>query len=196
MVFVQRVLNWIDYIVSTSPFHFQLNTIKMKRVITLSMALCLFASCSGVKRIGNGAYLAKYDAEKRGSLVYRDKSDKVHIISEVQPDVAISSILQLSNKLSDGKGLTAEQTMSLTRTVAQLGERTEAVNILRDALHRLSEIKNNSGEIDTSTKEIFLKVLGTVQDIVLADKLKAEKEKIQAQKEYFEETKQLYKDND
>ena len=100
----------------------------------------------------------------------------MYTISEVQPDVAISSILELSSKLKKGEEFTAEQTLNISRTVAQLGERTEAVNILRDALHRLSEIRNNGTKIDKETKEIFDAILLTVKEIILTDKIKAEAE--------------------
>lgn len=113
---------------------------------------------------------------KRGALIYKDKTGKVFTVSEVQPDVAISSILELSSNLKQGEEFTAEQTVNITRTVAQLGERTEAVNILRDALHRLSEIRNNSGNIDKETKEIFESILSTVKEIIATDKIKAETE--------------------
>lgn len=148
----------------------------MKKNTVLIALSFLIISCGGVKSLGDGAYLAKYDAEKRGALIYKDDAGKVYTISEVQPDVAISSILELSSKLKKGEEFTAEQTVNITRTVAQLGERTEAVNILRDALHRLSEIRNNSTTIDTETKEIFEMILSTVKEIIATDKIKAETE--------------------
>ncbi len=158
----------------------------MKHTITILILTLVFTSCKSVTPLGDGAYLAKYDAEKRGALIYKDNQGKVHTISEVQPDVAISSILQLTNNLEKGKAFTAEQTVNITRTVAQLGERTEAVNILRDALHRLSEIRNNSGTIDQETKEIFENVLETVSQIILTDKTKAEAELVGKQLEFLQ----------
>ncbi|WP_420399640.1 hypothetical protein [Flagellimonas sp.] len=155
----------------------------MKRATAILIIICLLTGCGGVKSLGDGAYLAKYDAEKRGALIYKDRSGKVFTVSEVQPDVAISSILQLSSNLSQGETFTAEQTVNITRTVAQLGERTEAVNILRDALHRLSEIRNNSGTIDKETKEIFENILSTVKEIISTDRIKAETELTQSKLE-------------
>ncbi len=148
----------------------------MKKIISLIVSSFLISSCCGVKSLGDGSYLAKYDAEKRGALIYKDNNGKVHTVSEVQPDVAISSILELSSNIRKGEEFTAEQTVNITRTVAQLGERTEAVNILRDALHRLSEIRNNSDSIDKETKDIFENILSTVKEIILTDKVKAETE--------------------
>ena len=155
----------------------------MKKITSLLILGLLTVNCTGVKSLGDGAYLAKYDAQKRGALIYKDDQGKVYTVSEVQPDVAISSILELSNKLKKGEEFTAEQTLNITRTVAQLGERTEAVNILRDALHRLSEIRNNTSTIDPETKEIFKMILSTVKEIISTDKIKAEAQLVSKQKE-------------
>lgn len=89
-------------------------------------------------------YQMSYDAMRRGTIVTIDSEGKVSkMLAEVQPDAAIAQTTDLTNsltaKLKSGDELTASQITKITESLSTLGQRTAAVNILRDALYRLEE---------------------------------------------------------
>ncbi|MBL7880137.1 hypothetical protein [uncultured Chryseobacterium sp.] len=87
-------------------------------------------------------FWAQYDASRRGSMLYIDKNQRVRMLSENPPDVAIQSITEISAKVKGLKGDVgeAEAAFKAQKSIAELGKRTAAVNMLRDALYRLNEL--------------------------------------------------------
>ncbi len=81
-----------------------------------------------------------YDATKRGSLMYIDKNERIRVLAENPPDAAIQSITNITASADiDGK-VDAKLAMETSKSIAELGKRTAAVNMLRDALYRLNEM--------------------------------------------------------
>jgi len=87
-------------------------------------------------------FWAQYDATRRGSMLYIDKNQRVRMLSENPPDAAIQSITEITAKVSGLKGDVgeAEAAFKAQKSIAELGKRTAAVNMLRDALYRLNEL--------------------------------------------------------
>jgi len=153
--------------------------IGFSRLCSLFVVLCAiaFSGCAHqikVESLNDGepnskeavAYLASFDATRRASVIKIDKDGKMTIVSEVPPDAVISSVLELSAKVS-GK-LDAQGAAKFAESVTVLGRRTAAVNILRDALYRLGEMKSN-GTLDTESGKLFEQVLQAAIKIAEAE---------------------------
>ncbi len=130
-------------------------------------------------------YWAYFDSNYRASVVYHDPEKKiVRVLSEVPPDTALSVIHELSSKINY-KEIEAEQTYHLTESVSELGKRTVAVNVLRDALYRLAEL-SSSKQINQNEKELFLEILKAATTIAIAEQ---ERSKAQLSEAVAEEAK-------
>lgn len=68
------------------------------------------------------------------------KNGKIRVLAENAPDAAIQSITDISAKVKGIESVDVEAAFKTQRTIAQLGKRTAAVNMLRDALYRLNEL--------------------------------------------------------
>ena len=102
---------------------------------------------------GNGTYYwSQFDATQRSGLTYIDnKTGKVTFLAEVQPDAAFERVLEIAAKASKDSTVSAELSLSTARSIAELGERTAAVNMLRDGLYRIAELRYNDPETYTVT---------------------------------------------
>ncbi|MCT3732724.1 hypothetical protein HZQ80_00840 [Elizabethkingia anophelis] len=87
-------------------------------------------------------FWAQYDATRRGSMLYVDKNQRIRMLSENPPDAALQTITEITAKVKGLKGDVgeAEAAFNAQKTIAELGKRTAAVNMLRDALYRLNEL--------------------------------------------------------
>lgn len=157
---------------------------KMRLLIVPSALLyaAALAACSGphatVKKLGKGdpnqaeTYLATFDATARASVVHVNQN-RAYILAEAPPDAIITSVSEVLGKLNYGKGenaVTAEAQARLAESVTALGKRTAAVNILRDALYRLAEMKQN-GALAADEKALFTDVLDAAVKIATAEEL-------------------------
>lgn len=145
----------------------------------------------------NKAYHFNYDATRRGSFVSYDSVGRVRVLSEVPPDAVVSTITDLTNKLSakiNGQDFSAEQVTRISESISELGKRTVAVSILRDALYRLEEMTFAGSPMDTANKQLFLRVLAVTSEIAQAE-IAAEKTKQEEQKtlqdKLLKETEQI-----
>lgn len=98
-----------------------------------------------------------YDATKRGSVMYV-KDGKIRVLAENAPDAAIQSITEISTKIKGLKGDVgeAEAVLKTQRTIAELGKRTAAVNMLRDALYRLNEMYYATVDEKESLRKFYM----------------------------------------
>jgi hypothetical protein len=109
-----------------------------------------------------------YDATKRGSMMYIDKDGKVRILAENPPDAAIQSITSITSSANvDGK-VDAKLAFETSKSIAELGKRTAAVNMLRDALYRLNEIYYASKDERDETKKILEKAIDKEEKEIIA----------------------------
>jgi len=183
------------------------------KIINLIVLLLIVTSCNMHKatlkelKHKNANYQMSYDAARRGSILSFDSNGKMKILSEVQPDVAITQTTDLTSKLSaklkSGDSITAEQLTKITENLSVLGERTAAVNMLRDALYRLEEHCINFPEkcSEDNYWQRFDTIVKTVTNLQKeiskqkqedAKKVKSEKEKLKYFSELSEEDKNKY----
>lgn len=129
------------------------------------------------------AKVSNNDALRRNSY-FIVQNGRAITLSEPPPDAAISQITEITNKLKLTDKVDTEQSVKLTEALTSLGQRTVAVNILRDALFRLNEHNVNSSKpMDNMTYELFNKILNVSSDIAEADKDNAKAKATNAQTE-------------
>lgn len=134
----------------------------------LLVGSCLIAGCSSSKGVFNQAkansragimratqfkeknkiapnlFWSHFDATKRSAIIYTDSTTKgFKVLAEVTPDAALQKTLELASKASVLGKVDAETQVKTASTIAQLGQRTANVNMLRDALYRLAEGATN-----------------------------------------------------
>lgn len=186
----------------------------MKKILLL-LFLISVASCNThiatLKELkhANVNYQMSYDAMRRGSIVSFDSTGKMRILSEVQPDAAVTQTTDLTSKLSaklkNRDSISAEQLTKITESLSVLGERTAAVNMLRDALYRLEEHCINFPDKCSEEKywqryDTVIKAVTDLQKDIStqktqdAEKAKAEKEKLKLEvfSNSSEEEKKLF----
>ena len=159
----------------------------MKNTQTSSLLLLLFtlASCAGVKSVNvekqslfknkkTGAieptfFWSHYDATQRGSMYKVAPDGTVTVLAENPPDAAVESSLKIVAQAQKTGGVSAQGSLEAVRSIAQLGQRTAAVNILRDALYRLAELCNNAGgmnqPMNADVKAVIMQTLNTCEKV-------------------------------
>ncbi len=99
------------------------------------------------------------DATQRISIVMAGKDGKFVTFSENPPDAAIESAMSIFAKAEiEGKkagSVNAETKVEFAKTIAELGKRSEAINLQRDGMFRLSELYNNGGLTKTELKSLI-----------------------------------------
>lgn len=177
----------------------------MKKIFLIPILLFLYAigNCQShrvkatpLKRFKDGktAYFIDYDATRRGSVLEIDYgTGDIKFISEPPPDVALTLTKELSAKANIAEKVNAELQYKTIQSIAQLGQRTAAVNILRDAMYKLSELKLNHKTIDDTTYKLFDKILQTALEFSRVEKEIQENEKERNIKEAKEKELEILK---
>jgi ketopantoate reductase len=149
----------------------------MKTNILLLLALAVTAGCSTLRdnptiklktTSTNDVFLANLDAKRRLSFVVATPSGEVRILSEVPPDVVVTSINEMMGKLKY-KELEGELALKFSENVTQLGKRTVSVNVLMYALYRLHEMQVNNSLNDPNVRPLFEKIMDSVVSIAVAE---------------------------
>lgn len=92
-----------------------------------------------------GFYWSTYDATRRSSFIKMDPG-RITVLAEVQPDAALELARSFSAtanaKMAKGDLSSGDVNLQSAsfQSIAELGKRTIAVNMQRDALYRLSEM--------------------------------------------------------
>lgn len=180
----------------------------MKKIIVLSLAV-ITTSCgitkgiysktahgkAGVSKISQftngGTFLwAHYDASKRSSVMYLSENGELRVLAENAPDVAYQTILDINAKVKVTDEVDAEAALKTQRSVAQLGKRTAAVNMLRDALYRINEMYYASQDYKKRMGDSVL----FSKNQIFQNQIKETKEKNNFSTESFDNTtlKELY----
>lgn len=163
----------------------------MKNYPVYAIMILLFTSCSHqlhkkslVESAKMQAQVLNNDASRRNAyFIYDVEKNKAVTLSEPPPDAIVSQITSLTNKLKAKTELDTEQSVAITENIIQLGQRTVAVNILRDALFRLNElnVNNQNTPMDASSKELFDRILSVSEKIALADEERAKAQNKEAE---------------
>ncbi len=138
----------------------------------------------------NRFYVIPFDATMKSNLIYIDSSGKMNVLSEVQPDAAYETLVNVTNsllaKVNKKADISANNAVNITQSLAELGKRTVAVNILRDALYRLEEYNMNdtlrvqlNKDTVNPTYLLYKEILNTAKLIAQAE-VNAENQKAQA----------------
>ena len=152
---------------------------------SISLIIAYFiSSCNSMSKVSrikdkdgniNGHHIS-YDASRRGSLIYKGEGNKMIMLSEPPPDVATKLATDLGAKVKINDQVDASLYMSTTKSIAELGKRTASVNMLRDALYKLSEMRMSNPIIDSTTSSLFKDILKAIENMHKAE-MEAEKTK-------------------
>jgi hypothetical protein len=148
----------------------------------------------------------EYNAERRGSFmiprIRRDAAGKeigrdTVVLSEPSPDAATAATLKIAAKAADKGEISAD----FSKEIVVLGQRTQAVMLLREAMYRLSEMSQNTAMEPAKAEELYTKVLDSVKAIALAEISASDARKEEAKSEQeksrtlrFHEFNSLYGD--
>jgi hypothetical protein len=167
----------------------------MKKIMIMLVLLVtlIIQGCSIhtlVKNDKGSAKVYKLKADRRVTyFIYDYTNNKTFTLSEPSPDVILERTTDITNKLGIGNAtsdtVSTSQKIKLANKAIELGERTVAVNILRDALFRLNEmnINNRNAPIEVTYKTLFDSILNASKQIALAEVIKQKKELIEAKNE-------------
>lgn len=92
-------------------------------------------------------YWSHFDATKRSSIINANSNGTTTILAEVTPDAAVQKTLEVLSKAKVLDKVDAEAQLKTASTIAQLGQRTANVNMLREALYRIAEGANNEPNV-------------------------------------------------
>ncbi|MHC4759425.1 MAG: hypothetical protein ACYTE8_12280 [Planctomycetota bacterium] len=131
--------------------------------ILLSVLLC---GCSTTKRINvpeAGITVIDYGAHRRGAYLLKTNNGKQIIVSEPSPDVAkeITASLGLSAS-TIGTIKDPNLKAKYATNVVDLANRGQTLQVLREALFRLSEMGASSDISDEQRTILYSKVLDTI----------------------------------
>ena len=165
----------------------------MKIICLIIMAIVLVGCQSPPSNFEvskEGVILIKYDASKRGALLI-PKDKKYKVIIEPSPDAGISSVHEIL--LAAGyKGFEGKANYKFGQDMIQLGQRSETVYLLREALFRLNVLSVNYDLPVEEAIKIYGEILLAAKELVFTDKEKAEADKINALNNAPQEIKELY----
>ncbi len=100
------------------------------------------------------------------------KKGKFYIVAEPPPDAVMASVVKATSKLNYGS-IGGQGSVNVTQAITQLGQRTEAVDILRDALYRISELYADGAIDQTEVDNLYKKAISAATVIAEAERLSA-----------------------
>ncbi len=125
----------------------------------------------------DGVIIVTYPTETRGAyIIPGNKTDTV--CSEPGPDVALSTVADISGKLSanvQGKGtLDAEAAARVTSDAIQLAGRTQIVLVARELLYSLCSVSRNNKLTPEQIQHIYVEVTRVITALAEAEKTSAQ----------------------
>ena len=145
----------------------------MHKALASILLLSLFLGCSTTKQINvpdDGLTVIDYAADRRGAYLMKVGDGKYAIVSEPSPDVAkeITASLGLSAD-TIGDLASPELQAAYANKVVDLASRSQTLQVLREALFRLSEMGASSDITAVNRIELYKKVLDTVRLIAATE---------------------------
>lgn len=164
-------------------------------VLLASIALSLFglSGCgllpqkqARVDRNDKGVTVVTYPAELRGAYVI-PRDQKISVCSEPAPDVALSTVAEISGKLGAAvdptKKLEAEAAAQVTTEAMALAGRTQLVLIAREMLYSLCTVSQNTDLDKDKVQAIYLEVANVVKQLAAAERANADRRLLEIRKQ-------------
>lgn len=145
-----------------------------------SLALVGCKTTKGIKSLGTfkpdaagnrptSVHWAYMDSNIRQSVIVVNKNGEAYIVSEPSPDTAVKATMDLASQLKYEDSVDAELKLKYATEVAQLGKRTVATTVLRDALYKMSELRAAGNELKEHEIGLFETILATAERIAIAE---------------------------
>lgn len=138
----------------------------IQKIAILSFICFSFVGCKSTRKItvsSDEFSVIDYGVERRGAYIIRNNEGKYTIVSEPSPDAAkeITTSLGLSaDTINEIAGLKVQG--EYANKVIDLAKRSQTIQVLREALFRLSEMSANSNLGNEEKVKVFNKVLDTI----------------------------------
>lgn len=138
----------------------------MKHTVAAALSSCLILSgCAvftppySIKELKSGKnYVVNYDASRRGILVSvipdgkntvdGGKGAKIYACSEPVPDVSVTQIVSANGNVGKAGATVAQGEANFSALQQEMGGRSPAVLLGRDALYRICEFGRNVNQVD------------------------------------------------
>ena len=130
------------------------------------------------------AHWFEYNSDRRAGFLIPKTQKGVYVLSEPSPDTASAATLKVAAKAAE-KG---EVDVEFAKQVVQLGKRTQAVMLLREAMYRLSEMNQNAALSSDQMIALYSQVVAAAKDIAISEieQAKADTEDAKARQAEFE----------
>jgi hypothetical protein len=126
-------------------------------------------------KTANDISVIDYDASRRGAYVRMRSTcgepnlPNITIVAEPAPDVAKAYTDYISASLRGVKSVDANVVIGLDTKIIDLAKRSQTLQILREALYRISELQANGAIRDKDVSRLYGETLKSVQAIALAE---------------------------
>jgi len=144
----------------------------MLRNTLLFALIVMLCGCSMTRKIdvpNDGVTVIDYTAEHRGAYLHV-KDGNLSIVSEPSPDAAKEITASLGLKASSLEGIAnPELKAEYANKVVDLASRSQSLQVLREAMYRLSEIGTSQNLKPDQIAGLYIKVLKTVETIALTE---------------------------
>lgn len=137
---------------------------------------CIFLAINGcasngpaeIHDVGDpvGLHVVDYDASRRGAYV-RINENHVTVCAEPQPDIAVATAQELKATIDALSKVKASLDSKLAEQTIDLARRGQTLQILREAMYRLCELKANSS--DKEAIDLYKNVIASIQAIAIAE---------------------------
>lgn len=145
----------------------------MYKSIVATLLVSIVCGCSTTKRIDVpdvGITVIDYGADRRGSYLLKTDKGKHVIISEPSPDIAQEITISLGLSAETiGDLANPELKAAYASKVLDLASRSQTLQVLREALFRLSEMGASSDITTEQRVTLYIKVLDTVRLIAATE---------------------------
>jgi len=139
-----------------------------------------------VDRDEKGVTVVTYPAELRGAYVI-PKNQQVSVCSEPAPDVALSTVAEISGKLGavvdPSKKLEAEAAARVTTEAMALAGRTQLVLIAREMLYSLCTVSQNTNLDRDKVQAIYMEVANVIKQLAAAERANADRRLLEIRKQ-------------
>lgn len=139
-----------------------------------------------INRDESGLTIVTYPAELRGAYVI-PQGQNVAVCSEPAPDVALSTVAEISGKLGVAvdptRKLDAEAAAKVTSEAMALAGRTQLVLIAREMLYSLCTVSQNTNLEKDKVQAIYLEVANVIKQLAAADRATADRKLLEVYKQ-------------